>query len=203
MELSKKMGIALLMFGLSANAFSDDKADLLAKIRAQAGQYNEFKELLNSPDQSLRIAAFDGMVNSGDPALRDVAIDEALANADVTMQSLAFREAIMGLDTINFAMELPDKASEKTKKTFTEWSASYNLNLLKKDKVLNTFSGGSTEARSQYLKGNVSGLELSFVSRYCNGKATLIDGSILKGILSCPKGSYPTTESIIISSKLR
>ena len=32
--------------------------------------------LLNSPDQSTRIAAFDGMVNSGDAALRDIAIDE-------------------------------------------------------------------------------------------------------------------------------
>ena len=199
MELSKKMGIALLMLGLSANAFSDDKADLLTIIRAQAGQYNEFKELLNSPDQSLRIAAFDGMVNSGDPALRDIAIDEALANADVTMQSLAFREVIMGLDSVNFAMTLPDNASENTKKNITAWGGAYFLKLSKKDKKLGQFSGGSTDFKNS-MKGNISGLELSFVSKVCSGKASLVDGAVLQGVISC---DGRITEPTTITSKIR
>jgi len=191
----------LLMLGVSAAALSDDKADLLAQIRASAGQYSEFKTLLNSPDQSIRVAAFDGMVSSGDSSLRDIAIDEALSNDDATMRALALREAIFGLSGLNFSMTLPDAPSEETKKQVKKWGAAYKLTFRTKDKASSSFSGRATDATSgDYMHGNVSGLELVFNSRYCSGKATLMEGTVLQGTISCPK--Y-ITEPTVIFAKIR
>jgi len=193
----------LMTLSLSLPALSADKSDLLAKIRANAGQYNELKQLLNNPDQSIRIAAFDGMVNSGDSALRNIALDEALANTDSTVQALALKEVIMDLDVLNFSMVLPENASEESKKVVKKWSSTYGLTFWKKkkNKEKGSFEGRTTDDSSR-LVGNVSGLEIIFSSnsQHCMGKVTLTAGAILKGTLACPEYSLEPTS---ITAKIR
>ncbi len=193
----------LMALSLSLPALSEDKSDLLAKIRANASQYNEFKQLLNNPDQSIRIAAFDGMVNSGDSALRNIALDEALTNTDSTLQALAFKEIIMGLDVLNFSIALSENVSEKGKKIVTKWSSTYGLTFWsdKRNKETGSFEGRTTDHHTG-MNGNISGLEIIFSSnsQNCMGKATLTAGAILKGTLACPRHDLAP---VSITAKIR
>jgi len=197
----------LMALSLSLPALSADKSDLLAKIRANAGQYNEFKQLLNNPDQSIRIAAFDGMVNSGDSALRNIALDEALVNTDSTVQALALKEVIMDLDVLNFSIVLADSVSEESKAVVNKWASSYGLTFFQKNKEKGVFSGKSTDSiqRTSSKKGfggNISGLKVFFSSEdlVCMGDVVLTAGAILKGTLACPKYGL---EPVSITVKIR
>jgi len=196
-----------IAIGLSLPVLSADKSDLLAKIRANAGQYNEFKQLLNNPDQNIRIAAFDGMVNSGDSALRNIALDEALANTDSTLQALALKEIIMDLDVLNFSIVLPENASEESKAVVNKWTSSYGLTFFQKNKEEGVFSGKSTDSiqrtgSKKGFGGNLSGLKVFFSSEglACMGDVVLTAGAILKGTLACPKYAL---EPVSITAKIR
>ena len=169
-------------------ALAVDKAALLDKIRAQSSEYSEFKELLNSPDQSVRFAAFDAMFNSGDPVLKEMAVDEALAYPDVTLQSVAFREIIMSLDILNFQLKLPEGADKKTANQVASWSESISYKLNDKDVAAGRIIQCNHSAS---CLGQVSGLQLSIKSS-CKLVATLSNGTQLKGLLSC-KNMMPIT----------
>jgi len=193
----------LMAISMSLPVLSADKSGLLSKIRANAGQYNEFKQLLNNPDQSIRIAAFDGMVNSGDVALRNIALDEALANTDATLQAFAFKEIIMDLRVLNFSIEKSEGISEESKKIVKQWSSTYGLTFSskQKNKEKGSFEGRTTDYSSS-MKGNISGLELIFSSyhQYCMGTVTLAAGAVLKGTLACPEYNL---SPVSITAKIR
>jgi len=172
---------ACVLVTLAQSTLAVDKAALLDKIRAQSSEYSEFKELLNSPDQSVRFAAFDAMFNSGDPVLKEMAVDEALAYPDVTLQSVAFREIIMSLDVLSFQLKLPEGADKKTANQVASLSEAITYKLNDKDvaagRIVQCNHSGS-------CLGQVSGLQLSIKSS-CKLAATLSEGAQLKGLLSC------------------
>lgn len=188
---------------VSTSALSLDKAKLLEQIRGNSSQYDEFKALLNSPEQSTRISAFDVMVNSGDPSLRDIAIDVALASLDSTLQSIAFRDVILSRETINFKIEGLDKLPEKSKAVLLTWGNNYNIRIHKTDKQSGKIIKGEATNASN-LTAPISGTRFSWNSmadtRGCYGETSLENGNELSGTLSC---SYPQLAPVKIRATLR
>jgi hypothetical protein len=184
-----------LVLSMSAHA-AVDKSELLNKIRSSSGNYKEFIALLNSPDKSLRFAAFDQIVNSGDPVMVELAISEAINYPDQAMQALGFQYQIRQSKRIVFLMETPKNASDQTKKVVADYGSAYAIDFSEFYK-----DGGFQCFNSNSCKGSLNGITMSLLNTNgtdCKVNTVLKDDGYLKGYFAC-NGAQP----IPISMQLR
>ncbi|WP_100636829.1 hypothetical protein [Marinomonas sp. ef1] len=184
-----------LVLSISAHA-AVDKSELLNKIRSSSGNYKEFIALLNSPDKSLRFAAFDQIVNSGDPVMVELAISEAINYPDQAMQALGFQYQIKQSKRIVFLMETPKNASDQTKKIVADYGSAYPIDFSEFYK-----DGGFECFRTGSCKGSLNGQTISIYyagGDNCKVNASLKNDGYVKGYLACNKA-----QPIPISMQLR
>jgi hypothetical protein len=182
-----------LVLSMSAHA-ALDKSELLNKIRGSSGNYKEFIALLNSPDKSLRFAAFDQIVNSGDPVMVELAISEAINYPDQAMQALGFQYQIRQSKSIVFLMDTPKDASEKTKEIIISLGGAYPIDF-------KSFFPDGGFSCSSYCKGSINGQTISLnhtSGANCKVNASLKSDGYVKGYLACEKA-----QPIPISMQLR
>ena len=64
---------SVLLLSLSGSALAQSAEELLKEINERKERINQFRALLNDPDQSTRLAALDVMLKSDDLAMKEVA----------------------------------------------------------------------------------------------------------------------------------
>lgn len=182
---------SLLASGPSVGQSSAD--ELLARAQERAAKIAEYREVLNNPDQNVRLAALDIMLQSDDPVMREVAYNQGFISADDTMRAVTLRNRLSDLSEFTFQLSLTDNPTEVEKQAITaEFQGIYGVRI--QEYELDTGKVIQFNGRSQNT-GQVSGtsLVLNFGVKHCRGDFTLGDGPVLEGTITCDVKRYAGT----------
>lgn len=190
---------AIIALSTTVLAFSATAESLADKIKKRSGEIAEVKALLNDPDQNTRAAAMDVMLKSDDTAMREIAYSTGFNSADDAIRAIALRNKFNELDSFTMYFSIPEDADDKLKKQFNYFGGSLTLVFKEYDENTGKFKTVSTKnSSSTYLKpGNVSGLTITFNTRYCGGTLSLNEESELAGTVTCEQFQFPTKATII------
>lgn len=158
-------------------------ADIVEQARERARQLDEIKQVLNDPDQNVRLAAFEAMVSTGDPLMRELALDAGLASTDQVLRGLAFKHAVLGLSQLNITLTLdpaaPKESQEKVQAYLQKTGANWQLEI--DPKTVDLGRGYFQLPGNATRNGNISGLVLTFNYGYHTGELYLQDDNTLGG----------------------
>lgn len=169
------------------------ETSVLENIQRDAKEVEQLRAALQSPDQSVRVAAFWAMVNSGNPALAEMAITTAFANADQATKALAIRAAFASIRVMEVELTLPQDASEEAKRELGQalGHSFATISNIKYDSNSGKFQGHFGGYDSS---GQVSGMTISFQTMGCAGTLTNKEGTwMFQGKVRCQAFTYPGT----------
>ncbi|UZD67071.1 arsenical pump-driving ATPase GET3 [Marinobacter sp. AN1] len=183
------MTLALTFLPFSASGQSAE--ELLKQINERKERINQFRALLNDPDQTTRLAALDVMLKSEDPAMKEIAYGAGFSSADDAMRALALKGKFRDLQVIPFKLTLQQETTETEEKILQKWAGTYRFQLAEFDEASGrfVFVGNDHNSRNN---GQVSGTGMEFQGGYCRGDFTLGDGASLIGEIRC-QGGYEGT----------
>lgn len=178
-----KVAVGLLALTLAADAWAQSAAEIIEQARARARQVEEIKQVLNDPDQNVRLAAFEAMVGSDDSLMRELALDAGLNSTDQVLRGMALRQAVLGLSqlTITLAVDTSaPKAIQDSSREFLEKNgSSYVMAIDPKTKDLST--GAFNLPGNTNQRGNVSGQVVTFKYSTHTGELHLQEDNTLAG----------------------
>ena len=182
-------GRSLLLLAISA-CWSLSQAEVTAEalkqqIQERSGKIQEFRALLNDPDQTVRLAALDVMLKSDDIAMRELAYGMGFNSADEAMRAVSLKNKFADQQMISVKISAIASPSDSQKKALGDWGGIYSFNV----KGFDDKTGQFTTAGS-YRKGTgqLNGTRMEFSQNYCNGTFQLGDGAMLAGELGCTGG---------------
>ena len=180
-----KVALGLLALAVATDGWAQSAAEIIEQARARARQVEEIKQVLNDPDQNVRLAAFEAMVGSDDSLMRELALDAGLNSTDQVLRGMALRHAVLGLAqlTITLAVDTAaPKVIQDSSRAFLEKNgSSYTMTIDAKGKDLAT---GAFHAVSQPShRGNISGQVVTFNYSYYTGELHLQDDNTLAGVV--------------------
>lgn len=173
----------LLALAIAADGWAQSAAEIIEQARARARQVEEIKQVLNDPDQNVRLAAFEAMVGSDDSLMRELALDAGLNSTDEVLRGLALRHAVLSLAqlTITLAVDTAaPKAIQDSSREFLEKNGnSYVMAIDPKTRDLPT--GAFSMPGNVNQRGNVSGRVVTFKYPYYTGELHLQEDNTLAG----------------------
>lgn len=86
---------------------------LLAAIDEKSGQYDRLIEILQGPDATRALAAFDVMLTTNDMTLRETAISAAITATDERLRARALWEMLVRKDSVTLYIETTELANEE------------------------------------------------------------------------------------------
>ena len=203
MTFARHLIAVLLYFSVAATtAVAQPSADeLIAQAQERAAKITEYREVLNHPDQNVRLAALDIMLKSEDPVMREIAYNQAFISADETMRAVALRNRLKHLSEFTFTLSLTEEPTELEKTAIVEQlQGIYGIAINDYDVDSGKISKFNGDSRNT---GQVSGtsLVLDHAMRSCRGDLTLGEGPNLVGTFTCShsryRGTYKATAKLI------
>lgn len=186
----------LLFASFNVFAQQADPAKLIEEARARAKKIDEIKAVLNDPDQTVRLAAFEAMVGSGDPLMRDLAIQAGFAASDSTMRALAFKHALLGLDRLVFALAVdegePKERIEHSKAVLERTGSTASIGF---DRKRTDVARGNFYRPGFDYSGKVEGLAVTFNFGEISGELRLQDDNTLLGRVIFHEGVFKAKAS--------
>lgn len=174
--------LCIASFGSSALA-QTSAAQIVEQARERARQLDEIKQVLNDPDQNVRLAAFEAMVDSGDPLMRELALDAGISSTDQVLRGLALKYAVLSLEQLNLTLTLdpaaPKEVQDKSRTYLEKTGAGYVLKI--DSKSVDIPRGYFQQPGNSNRNGNISGLVLTFDYAYHTGELHLQDDNTLAG----------------------
>lgn len=177
----KRIGSLLcaLLLVSSAPAFAQSAAEVIERARAEARQFNEYKEALEDPDQSVRLAVFEAMLAQNSAPLRMMAIQTGIGSADAIMRSRALQAQIMSMEQLHLTLavnpDAPSEIQESTRRHLQQNGGIMVVNLQKKDPKQGTFSGSGS------IGGQISNLQVQLGNTFIKVNLALQDDNTLQG----------------------
>lgn len=197
-ETRSRLLPSLLLLCLSGTVLAQSAEELLNEISERKERINQFRALLNDPDQSTRLAALDVMLSSDDPAMKEIAYGIGFNSADEAMRALTLKGKFRDITMLPFTLDAGKDATETEKNTLEKLAGAYSFRLNEFDADSGRFTFTGSDASSS-KHGQISGTRVSFQSRLCQGDLALGDGAVLAGELRCSgnfQGSYSATVSL-------
>jgi hypothetical protein len=177
--------LASLTFGYTA-VLAQNRSESTSpeQIRKQAANLKEYRDLLASPDPSIRFAAVSEMLKSTNNTLRAMAFDAAFQSADSAIKALALKERILTMSGLVIEAVDPRQAEELA----VFGLAKFSIPIGKPDMNRGTSETGYFNPHNLYGTLSVAGEEFSFQvsepgGRYVRGRFRLGDGGKLNGSL--------------------
>ncbi|PHQ27236.1 hypothetical protein CLH62_06595 [Marinobacter guineae] len=186
---------SLTLVCLSSTVIAQSTEELLKEISERKERINQFRALLNDPDQSTRLAALDVMLKSDDLAMKEVAYGIGFNSADDAMRAVALKAKFRDITVMPFKVTSGEEETETEKSILEKWAGTYSFDLkeFNEDTGQFTFRGGDYSGSAT---GQISGTGLEFQGGYCQGFFILGDSANLVGELRCKKpyeGTYTAT----------
>ena len=185
---------AIIAFAFASDARAElDAAALKQKIQQRSQTIQEFRALLNDPDQTVRLAALDAMLKSDDIAMRELAYGICFNSADQTMRVVCLKNRFADLRTVAVTIGDIDDPTEKQQEALADWGGLYDFEIKDYDEKTGQFTISGESAYYQG-KGQIVGTGVAFSQKVCDGSFRLADGGVLVGELNCTRGwagTYP------------
>jgi len=191
LQLALLVAVCLLFAGYDGRAAVDADA-LKQQIQQRAQHIQEFRDLLNDPDQTIRLAALDAMLKSDDLAMREMAYGICFNSADETMRVVCLKNRLADLQTVTVQVDEIDNPTKQQQKALNDWGGVYSFEIKDYDEKTGQFTCAGGSYRNG--KGQVAGSGIEFSQQYCQGSFRLVDGGVLEGDLGCVRGwlgTYP------------
>ena len=172
---------SLLLAGTMGPVLAQSAAEVIERARAEARQFNEYKEALEDPDQSVRLAVFEAMLAQQNAPLRMMAIQTGITSTDAIMRSRALQAQIMGMEQLHLKLAINPEASTKVQeatRNFLERTAGVaTFRIQNKDQSTGVFQGGGYTAQ-------ISNLQVQFTIYNATDRInmSLQDDGSLKGL---------------------
>lgn len=198
-EARSRLLPSLLLLCLSGTVLAQSAEELLNEIQARKERINQFRALLNDPDQSTRLAALDVMLSSDDPAMKEIAYGIGFNSADEAMRALTLKGKFRDITMLPFTLSTSKDPTETEKNTLEKLAGAYSFRLNEFDADSGRFTFFGPDYPGSKRSGQISGTRVSFQSHLCQGDLTLGDGAVLSGELRCRRnfqGSYSATVSL-------
>lgn len=154
-------------------------------IRERAKAIQELRDLLKSPDASIRLSALEAMLESCTPSLREVGYDVAFGSQDNAMRSLALKSKVLSMSQIVVELMPPEKLSSEQDGFVRSYNLKHPIAIGEKDPASGNFSPQGN------IVGTVNGLELQVreyqaVVRLRLGEGAVLVGTVSQGAISVP-----------------
>ncbi|AOY86729.1 hypothetical protein BKP64_00245 [Marinobacter salinus] len=184
----------LLFLTLSSGALAQSAEELLKEIDARKERINQFRALLNDPDQSTRLAALDVMLKSDDLAMKEVAYGIGFNSADEATRALALKGKFRDVKVLPFRLTTGEPQTDTEKNTIRKWAGAYGFELREFNEDTGQFTFRGDDYPNRDKLGQVNGTGVEFQAQYCRGYFNLGDSASLVGELRCTgpyEGTYP------------
>lgn len=195
MQNSFIKGIAAIsLVFLSSSAVANTSIE---QIKKRAAEINEMKELLQSADPALRLAAIDTMQNSEDLAMRELAFSAGFNSSDEAVVALTIRNKFTEID--NFAVTLTKpEGGGKQMETYDYVGGRVMFRISSYDKAKGTITNRTdiNSNASGARQSTISGLNLLLESANCKGEFKLADDLAYRGMMTCYKHQFPAEINI-------
>lgn len=184
---------AALCVGFTPRSYAVSIQEITASVNKNADEFQKLKEMMNSPDSSIRLATYKALLGSDDPLQRQLAVESGLVSADAIVQGVVVSGLVAKKKTIAFVFE-PD---EKTPKAGKEFAAKHG-NLITAQ--IEEYSQEDGTFRISVLgfsgQGQFSGATYSFRAGSYSGQLSVSD-AVLKGSFRCGDScAVPTSVSL-------
>ena len=183
--LLKLIGVYLIV--MCSSVYAQSNAEILKQIKGKSSELKEFRDLLNSPDASIRLSAFEAMYKSENQSLRQLALDEGINSQDAVLRALAFQELMSSLKTLSMTVNTDGMAPEVKKLVLAEIGDRYTINFLDFTRTGATLNFKTSDNISGYQNSNINGLRFNWETNERAGEATLKAGGLLSGFLRCSR----------------
>jgi len=195
LSLTGRSLLLLAMFACWGLAQAEVTADALKQqIQERSEKINEFRALLNDPDQTVRLAALDVMLKSDDIAMRELAYGVGFNSADEAMRAVCLNNKIAGQQMISIKISEISSPSDTQKKALESWGGVYTFDLKSFDEKTGQFT---TRGSYRNGTGQLNGTRIEFTQPLCSGAFKLTDGAVLEGELGCKSNWSGTFEGQI------
>lgn len=178
------LGLVLCLATPMGDVFAQTTAaEIIEKARERARQVDEIKQVLNDPDQNVRLAAFEAMVGSDDPLMRELALDAGLSSTDQVLRGMALKHAVLNLAAIHVTLAVDESApkpvQERVQAYLQKSGRTYQVEI--DPKSVNPERGSFYGRGNPSHSGNVSGTVVTFSYGYYTGELHLQDDNTLAG----------------------
>jgi hypothetical protein len=175
--------LLLVMSACWSLAQAETTAEALKQqIQQRSGKIQEFRALLNDPDQTVRLAALDVMLKSDDIAMRELAYGMGFNSADQAMRAVCLKNKFADQKMISIMITDISSPSDSEKKALDAWGGIYSFDVKSFDEKTGQFTSAGTYRKGT---GQLNGTRMEFSQPYCNGAFTLGDGAVMTGELGC------------------
>ncbi len=147
--------------------------ELLEKIQERAAKVQEFKALLNNPDQATRLAALDLMTSSEDPVMQEAAYSIGFASADNAMRAVALRRKLKNIQSLAITFD-SSSMNEKEKNKYAE-------GIILEISDYDAENGQMNVKNKSTGKGQITGTKFNFKETNYTGQFELRDNATLEG----------------------
>jgi hypothetical protein len=183
--------LMLLSIGSAAAQQTQPRAqsptEVLRSSQQSAGDIEQLRAGLHSPDLSVRVSTFTAMINSNNPSLVSIAINDGHVSSDASLQDLAARAAFRELQ--GFIVEASGEISPDMQNAFVALSNYQGLH-----GKLEKYDWGSGVFTIFGGQGQISGTRLNFRTTYCQGTLAAMQGSwSYEGLVVCVAGGTKLT----------
>lgn len=183
--------LILLSIGSAAAQQTQPRAqsptEVLRSSQQSAGDTEQLRAGLHSPDLSVRVSTFTAMINSNNPSLVSIAINDGHVSSDASLQDLAARAAFRELQ--GFIVEASGEMSPDMQNAFV---AFYNYQGL--HAKIEKYDWGSGAFTIYGGQGQISGTRLNFRTTFCQGTLAAMQGSwSYEGWVVCVNGGTKLT----------
>ena len=184
--------LCTLGLGVITTVHAQSASEILSSVKAKASEYDELRNMLNSPDPSVRLATFVAMSKSTEIELRDMAFTEALSSSDLALRTAAFEKLMnSGIKQITLTPKEVSLSAIQGKpwaSKFNPYKLTFHSARVSGSSSGLTFNGVGDSFPGSGLYADLSGLLLKWGgsgSQSCNGQIELKEGAQLEGFVSC------------------
>ncbi|WP_299828302.1 hypothetical protein [uncultured Roseobacter sp.] len=184
---------------LFASAEDIDIDALLLKIDEKSGRYDQLIEILQGPNATRALAAFDVMIDTNDKTLRETAISAAIAATDERLRARALWETLVQKDTVTLSIETAELDNE-AKTDLDKWIGPVSTwAITARFPETQCLNLNDTARCSPNQSFSVSGLQVDL--RYAGrmeGRFSLNEEGVLVGEITNPRSKAVFPASIVL-----
>ena len=162
--------------------------EIIAQVRAQAAELNEYRAALADTDPAVRLAIFNTLINHENETFRRIAMEAALSSTDGVVREQALKHLFFGLTQLHVRL-LPDPSSTpEVQKVATQFlgqgNVTYAFLLEDMDPKAGTFKASN-------WAGQLSGQQITLrFDRNNYGSLLLQQDNTLQGVLHTKDGVF-------------
>lgn len=162
--------------------------EIIAQVRSQAAELNEYRAALADADPAVRLAIFNTLIQHENETFRRIAMEAALSSTDRVVREQAFKHLFFGLTQLHVRLQPDPSSTPEVQKVAAQFlsqgNVTYAFLLEDMDPKAGTFKASN-------WAGQLSGQQVTLrFDRNNYGSLLLQQDNTLQGVLHTKDGVF-------------